>query len=113
MYKLIEIEKATHNIKSIRAPVSELKISQETIDRVNGEGEISEVVAEQEESQGKKAPARELQKRIAIVEALLRSKGYEFETNRAGWIILELSGDLKQINAIDELEQYAILREKP
>ena len=63
---------------------------------VNDEGEISEEVA------------GELQKRIAIVEALLRSKGFEFETIGAGWIILESSGDLKQINSIDELEQYAI-----
>lgn len=72
------------------------------------EGEISEAVAGQEESQSKKALAIELQKRIAIVEALLRSKGYEFETRGAGWIILESSGDLKRINSIDVLEQYAI-----
>jgi len=101
-------EKETPNIKSLRAPVSGQKISQATIDLFNDEGEISEAVAEQEESQSKKAPAIELQNRIAIVEALLRSKGYEFETSGAGWIILESSADLKQINTIDELEEYAI-----
>ena len=68
----------------------------------------AEAVAEQEESYSKKSPSIEHQKRIAIAEALLRSKGYEFETRGTGWIILESSGDLKRINAIDELEQYAI-----
>ncbi len=87
-------EKATPNIKRLKVEESVQK--------------ILEAVAEQEESQSKNASAIELQKRIAIVEALLRSKGFEFETSGDGWIILESSGDLKQIDAIDELEQYAI-----
>jgi len=77
-------------------------------DSFDNEDEVPRIVAKQIESQSDKASAIELQKRIAIVEALLHSKGYEFETSGAGWIILESSGDLKRINAIDELEQYAI-----
>lgn len=62
----------------------------------------------EEESQSKKEHAIELQKRIDIVEALLHLKGCEFETREADWVVLELSGDLKEIISIDELEQYAI-----
>lgn len=88
-------------------------------DAEEDEGEISEAIAisdsaasllnwSEEESQSKKEHARELQKRIDIAEALLSSKGCEFETRDADWVVLESSGNLKEINSIDELEHYAI-----
>lgn len=62
----------------------------------------------EEEPQGEKEKSIELQKRIDIAEALLRTKGCEFESKETDWLILESSGDLKEINSIDTLEQYAI-----
>ncbi len=62
----------------------------------------------EEDSQGIKEHSIEFQKRIDIAEALLRSKDFEFESQEDNWLILESSGDLKEINSIDELEQYAI-----
>jgi len=50
----------------------------------------------------------DIQKRVTIAEALLGAKGCEFDTDETGWVILESSGDLKVINSIEELEQYAI-----
>jgi predicted nucleic-acid-binding Zn-ribbon protein len=61
-----------------------------------------------EESLSNKAPPIELQDRIIIAEALLRSKGCEFDREGGNWIVLESSGYLKQIDSIYELEQYAI-----
>lgn len=49
-----------------------------------------------------------LKNRIAMAEALLDSKGCEFERKETKWLVLEPSGDLKEIQAINELEQYAI-----
>ena len=37
---------------------------------------------------------------------MLRSKGYEFEREGNGWLVLEPSGDLKEIHSYDELMLY-------
>jgi len=68
--------------------------------------EMEKKINDKEKSQRKKIATEELQKRVLIVELLLRSKDVEFEKTAGGWIILEPSGDLKQINGISGLEQY-------
>jgi len=50
--------------------------------------------------------AKDLQARTVIVTSILRSKNIEFEQAEDGWVILESSGSLKQVNGINELEQY-------
>jgi predicted nucleic acid-binding Zn-ribbon protein len=103
-----EDQKSSPDNKKIREARARMKLSREAFDHFVDEFETSKEVTAQEKPQVKKELSIDFQKRLAVVEALLRSKNYEFETSGDGWIILESSGDLKFINAIDDLEQYAI-----
>jgi hypothetical protein len=68
---------------------------------------IEKEISAKEKSLRKELAAQDLQARIVIVTSILRSEDIEFEQTEDGWIILEPSGDLKQINGISKIEQYA------
>jgi hypothetical protein len=70
---------------------------------------VEKEISAKEKSLLKELAAQDLQARIVIVTSILRSENMEFEQTEDGWIILEPSGDLKQINGISELEQYAAI----
>jgi urocanate hydratase len=68
--------------------------------------EMEKEMATQERYQRKKEAESLLQTKIHIAERSLKTKGIEFENIQGNWIILEPSGDLKQIASISELESF-------
>ncbi len=64
-----------------------------------------EIIA-QEKYQRKIIASKELRTRIDTAEALLRLEGIEFEKTESSWLILEPSGNLKEISGISQLELY-------
>lgn len=68
--------------------------------------EMEKEMATQERYQRKKEAESLLQTKIDIAERSLKTKGIEFENIQGNWIILEPSGDLKQIASISELESF-------
>ncbi|WP_269916555.1 hypothetical protein [Alteromonas sp. PRIM-21] len=63
-------------------------------------------INEHEKYQRKVSASFELQQRIETAEALLRSDGVEFEKTENSWLVLESSGELKEIIGINRLEHY-------
>lgn len=68
--------------------------------------EMEKEMATQERYQRKKEAESLLQTKIDSAERSLKTKGIEFENIQGNWIILEPSGDLKQIASISELESF-------